>query len=329
MVPIRFETGRSLWGWLTKLARNSKGRRLVAVPYVSTGGARLIPLRSNDVLVTSLTEGNSRAGLVDPREIASLQCRGVHVYSRPDLHAKVYLLGKHALVTSANLSRYSKAFLEEAGVIVSDRMVVARIREWFSSLSTQEVTPALLELCRSAYRPPRFPQSRVKRGRKSRPILRIPPPQRVWLVSFDWYKKLPKGEMAVEKKGVAAARQQMGRKQGYTILTWRSEGKSRFTDLIESGQRLIPIELHDRRPSWVWPHELVHQVRSIRTKSGIVYHLYVESPSHARRVRWRRFVRQARAAGLRISGQSLWTREIRDPMVAQAILRLVVPRAKA
>ncbi len=326
---MRFVTGRALWRWITHFGRRSNGRRLVAVPYVGSGGAGLVHLTRGDVLVTSLTEANARAGLIDPREIRQLQRKGVRIYTRPDLHAKVYLLGRLALVASANLSKHSKDFLEEAGLIVGHGPTAAVIRQWFGTLMAQPVTPSILRRCLSVYRPAPFPQERHETNglKKSRPRRKgsTAPPQRVWLVTFDWLD-FPRGELAEERKGDAIARMRMGRKRGYEIVPWRFTNQDKFIGRLERDHRFIPVELGDNGPEWVHPHEIVHEVRRVKTRRGTAYHVHVEAFKHYRRIRWVRFRRQVNKIGLHVRGRQPGIQEIRDPVIAQQALQLVTPK---
>lgn len=168
MSTTEFLTQESLWPTLKRLAMDCKLRKMVAVPYIGKNGSMPLRLREGDVLICALTEANARKGLVCPDEIEKLQRKGVKVYIEDRLHAKVYLLGRTAVVCSANLSQSSVNSLDEAGLLITDRNVTPSIREWFEERMTAPVTPEWLNRCKEVYRAPKGegenPGSRKRRG---------------------------------------------------------------------------------------------------------------------------------------------------------------------
>jgi hypothetical protein len=128
---LQFLHSENLWRELKMLSRERNCRLSIAVPYISDGGGKLLRLKRDDVLVVDLTLENSRNGSVCPAELDRLQRKGVRVCSAPNLHTKVVLCGRKAIVSSANLSRHSSDHLDEAGLLTTDAVVVREVREWF------------------------------------------------------------------------------------------------------------------------------------------------------------------------------------------------------
>ena len=87
-------------------------RRLVAVAYVTTDGH--IGFRKNDVLICDASDRAIKGGETSARLLRSLHRKGVELRSQPDLHAKVAVLGRHALIGSCNLSAASAEDLTES-----------------------------------------------------------------------------------------------------------------------------------------------------------------------------------------------------------------------
>src|SRR5712691_4394614 len=98
-MPIRtaFLINQDLWRDAKRLVR--RGTRLrAAIAYFGQKGATLLPFRKGDQLVVDLSIPSVRAGRSDPREIEKLIRRGVHVFSRGNLHAKIIATDAETLV---------------------------------------------------------------------------------------------------------------------------------------------------------------------------------------------------------------------------------------
>lgn len=91
-----------------------KSRGFIAVPFIGKGASKLLPLKSGSVLVTRIDEASVRQGLVDPTEIVKFIQQGVEVHLCSNLHAKVYVFGRRAVVGSANISKSSLSLMEAA-----------------------------------------------------------------------------------------------------------------------------------------------------------------------------------------------------------------------
>jgi hypothetical protein len=81
---------------------------------------------------------------------------GVKVFSRSSLHAKVIIIDKTMIVSSANISNNSKTVLDEAGIITMEPIAIRRASDFFEKLCTEPVRDHYLKECIKAYRPPNF-----------------------------------------------------------------------------------------------------------------------------------------------------------------------------
>lgn len=122
----------------------TRRRALVAVPYLGRNASTQLPLAHGSKLVTCLSEAAVAAGALDPRELLKYLQAGVDVYHQPNLHAKVYVLGKTAFVGSANLSMRS-AGLVEACVRTTDTRIVEQARAFILGLCANPVTPTVVK----------------------------------------------------------------------------------------------------------------------------------------------------------------------------------------
>src|SRR5437773_1478451 len=127
----------TLWEHIVQLAKKAK-RRYVAVAYLGTGAADMLPLGRRDLLVTDASLAAVRAGQTNPQTILDLLARGVVVHSCPALHAKVFVFDKSAIVGSANLSHHSQNGLLEAAILTREPSAVAEARAFVQSLAGEQ-----------------------------------------------------------------------------------------------------------------------------------------------------------------------------------------------
>ena len=322
-VPV-FLDSETLWPSLRRLARRCRARRLVAVPYLGKGGAKLLPLGKGDILVCALTERNARSGIVSPAEIKLLQGRGVKTYLRADLHAKVYLLGGAAVVCSANLSQSSVKQLDEAGIVVRDPRTLSGIRAWFGHRTNEPITPDWLAKCAKVYRPPHG-GSPTKRGRRK--SIEREPSRRVWLIGVE-AMEFPEFEGRDLEQGRDVARKQLASRRRYDVEEIRFTGKSRFLRDAQRGDVIVQVWEEDKERR-VYPHGRLLTIKRTKTKQGgPVSYIYLEMPRQYRKIAWSKFRKVCRSFGLKL-GKGVTTRQIRNPLIADDVLALVNPEKLA
>jgi phosphatidylserine/phosphatidylglycerophosphate/cardiolipin synthase-like enzyme len=142
----------NLWQKITSLAQKAK-RRYAAVAYLGAGAFELLPLGSGDLLVVDLSLSSVRSGQTNPYEIEKYIRNEVEVHSRPNLHAKVFVFDKRAVISSANVSHNSQNNLVETAIITNDKEVVRAARGFVFSLRGEYVTPAYVKTCKREYQP--------------------------------------------------------------------------------------------------------------------------------------------------------------------------------
>ncbi len=86
-----------LWERLTTAVMGARGKADVAVAYFGSDGGTLLPLRAGSRLVVDASESAVRSGQTHPEALLKLYRRGVAIYSKPGLHAKVFLVGWQGL----------------------------------------------------------------------------------------------------------------------------------------------------------------------------------------------------------------------------------------
>jgi hypothetical protein len=91
-------------------------------------------MRSGDVLVTDASARAIRSGQTDAKLLAELHKNGVVIHSHEGLHSKVMLLGKYAVVGSANMSGSG---LTEAAVLSDEPTIRSGVASFVAQLSTK------------------------------------------------------------------------------------------------------------------------------------------------------------------------------------------------
>jgi hypothetical protein len=162
----------SIWDICTALAGSASSTR-AAIAYVGRDGAAMMPLRPGDTIVVDGSRRALRAGSSNPSAIETWVRRGVHVYSKEGLHAKVILF-EHAglstaIVGSANVSGHSAKHLVEAAVQSQDPSLIADVGQFIDLLVAEAGQPldgAWVQAARKVYRPP----SALPRRKSARPF---------------------------------------------------------------------------------------------------------------------------------------------------------------
>jgi hypothetical protein len=272
-----------LWPTLKRLCRKTKRRSIVAVPYVGQGAARRLPLRKGDVLICALSLTNARSGSVCPAELKKFQKKGVRLFVRPNLHAKVYLFGEGAVVSSANISFSSEERLDESGMLVRDRSTVKKIKEWLRERMIDPLRKNWLDRCAKAYRPPR-PSVGGEQGDR----------RRVWLVGTE-PADFPESEKSAWKAGFEQAKRRLIERDGSYVESIRWTRQDGFRREVATEDRVIEIVDEDGK-TVVYPHGAVLNVR--RPKAAL--YVYIELPNRRQTIPWNEFRTASKLEGLRL-----------------------------
>lgn len=85
-------------------------------------------------IITRFNQDDFRAGVSDTRALRELLGLGAQIRGIQNLHAKVYLIGDRAIVTSANLTEQALARNHEFGFCSDDPTIVEKCHQYFESL---------------------------------------------------------------------------------------------------------------------------------------------------------------------------------------------------
>jgi phosphatidylserine/phosphatidylglycerophosphate/cardiolipin synthase-like enzyme len=174
-----------------------------------------LPLARGSRLVVDAGERAVAAGQTNPKELLTLVHRGVDVYGIPNLHAKVFVLGRAAYVGSANVSKHSAETAIEAMVRASDPRLVGDARDFVRRHCLYQLTPAVLKRLAKMHHPPLGPrQTRSKRRVKKTPI--APTLPRLLLAHLD-RQTLTQSEEALHKAGLLPAQKARKHPRSYVM----------------------------------------------------------------------------------------------------------------
>jgi hypothetical protein len=307
--------------WQAIRARVKAARRVdAAIAYFGQGGAKLLPLGEGDRVVVDMSAGVVKAGSTNPHEIEKLMKRGVQVFSRRDLHAKIVVADGAVIAGSANVSGRSVKDLEEAAILTTERSAVRRAQEFIDRICTEPIGEEYLEECKRIYRPPRLSRGRGPgNGKRARAKH-----AKLWLVNLSDYG-LPESEIERVERGISNAEGLISDPDRYTTTYCHWPMKPKMASELELGDWVIQATTYNDESIVVFPPgrflSVDHYVRDPDTgKERWVFHL--EVPKRGERMPWKHFHRMTR----KLLGPKALSRPrtcaIRDIAVADSLLSL-------
>ena len=268
---------RDIWPQLTKAARGSRQRCAVAVAYFGNGASRLLPLAKGSRLVVDASERSVASGQTCPTDLIKLVERGVAIYSVPNLHAKVFVLGRTAYIGSANVSSRSASQLVEAVIRTAERSTVRAAREFVQQHCLHQLTPTVLKRLAKLYRPPVVPGGKRGKPRQAMTSKR-PSLPRLLLAQLhleDWSER----DQALHDAGMLVAKKRQEHPRSFELESFRYTGKCPYSrvDLV------IQITDEGSAGVLVTPPGNVRFVRTRRDGNRLVSFVYLERPARRRR----------------------------------------------
>ena len=189
-----------------------------------------------DVLVTDASPRSIKSGQTDAKLLAKLHKAGVAIHSREGLHSKVMLIGKYAVVGSANMSGSG---LTEAAVLSDEPTIRSGVASFIAQLSTKKSRldgEDIAALCKIEVVRTGWPK-----GMPKKPI-RIPRlGNATWIVGVYDLKRDPAED---EQKRIDRATSDINERLGaaaeeYDWIRWGKKG--RFAKECRVGDTLIHV----------------------------------------------------------------------------------------
>lgn len=325
MSEINFLINDDIWDTIPKIIKASKHTDVV-VAYLGTDGSKLLPLKKGDRLVVDMSIATVKAGATNPHEVEKLIKRGVQVFTRRNLHAKIVVSDKEILTGSANISKNSRDTLEEAAILTDDRIAFQRAKKFIDLICTEPVLPEYLKECIKSYRPPRVSGKRV--GTKG--ISRRAKHAKLRIVSLIDYANFPENEIESYEKSKKKAEKLLKDKKQSILENFRWSGKPKMADELEQGDWFIQCIKHSDKSISVYPPvQLIllddYIINKTNGKRRYVFHL--ESPKSGQAMDWKTFRNKLNTI-LSTNKKNPPTIAIRDTTQADELLRLWTPKGR-
>jgi len=322
---ISFLINEDIWETIPKIIKTSKHTDVV-VAYLGTDGSQLLPLKKGDRLVVDMSISTVKAGATNPSEIKKLIKRGVQVFTRRSLHAKIVVTDKEVLTGSANISKNSRDILEEAAILTNDKIALQRAKNFINQICTEPVLPEYLKECIKSYRPPRVSGKRVGTKGISRRVKHA----KLRIVSLIDYANFPENEIDSYEKSERKAEKLLKDRKHSILESFHWSGKPKMADELEQGDWFIQCIKHDDKSISVYPPAqlilLDHYVRNKENgKERFVFHL--EAPKGGQKMDWKIFRRKLNAV-LSTEKKKPPTMAISDTTQADELLRLWTPKGR-
>jgi hypothetical protein len=266
-----------LWPALTRAAKASGAGCWVATAYFGQGAARLLPLPKNSRLVVDASEGAVKSGQTCPADLLAMLKRGVRVFTRTHLHAKVFVFGRVAFIGSANVSRHSAFQLVEAAVRTTEPRAVRAARKFVQEHCLHELTPKVLQGLARIYRPPRLPGRPREKALSRRPSAdrALPPLFLAQLHLEDWSER----DQILHEAGLTVAHRRRVHPRSFELESFRCSGRCPY----RRGDVVIQVTDEGAGRVLVTPPGNVLHVRTRMGRTGQVSFVYLERRAGRRR----------------------------------------------
>lgn len=268
---------QDIWPNLTKAVGSSKQRCAAAVAYLGAGASRLLPLPQGSRLVVDASERAVASGQTCPADLIALVKRGLTVFSFPNLHAKVFVVGRAAYIGSTNASNRSANHLVEAAIRTTEPDAVSAAREFVNAHCLHELTPQRLKQLAKLYRPPLIPGNNLAKkppkGKSSKPLL--PRLLLAQLVPADW----PEEVKSIHDSGFAVAKQLRKHPRRFVLDSFQWDGKCPYLP----GDVVIQISDEGKDSVLATPPGNVLYVRPGQVGTKLVSIVFLEHSNRRRR----------------------------------------------
>jgi len=325
MSKINFLINDDIWGAIPKIIKASKHTD-VAVAYLGTDGSTLLPLKKGDRLVVDMSIATVKSGITNPHEIEKLIKRGVQVFTRSNLHAKIIATDKEVLIGSANVSKNSHDVLEEAAILTDDKVSLQRAKKYINQICIEPVLPKYLKECIKYYTLPKI--SGKQAGTKG--ISRRAKHAKLRIISLIDYANFPEDEVEFYEKSERKAEKIINDKRQSVLESFRWSGKPKMADELEIGDWFIQCVEHSDKSISVYPPAqliLLDHYATNKTTGKERYIFHLEASKNGQKMDWKIFCKKLNKI-LSTNKKKPPTMAIRNIQQADELLRLWTPTGR-
>lgn len=254
--------------WQHLSSRWDQSPRHVAVAYYSCDDG--LAFAADDVLVVDASDKAIASGQTDASALRRAVKAGARVYSMPALHAKIYALGEHVLIGSANSSRSSRDTLIECLAESRNPHAVAQSIAFVTALSEHAAVVDEAFLARIE----KIKVTRAPNGRGRRPDVSVRRP-RCWLVGVHEVP-YPGDEAAVEARKNELAQEAHSANEELGWFWWPGD-TSVFHRDVQAGDLIVQIWSPragpcDEQDIQVYRHARLCEIETQRGVRARAYH---------------------------------------------------------
>jgi hypothetical protein len=300
----------NIWKQVAPIAKAAK-RRLAAVAYVSSNSN--IKFTKDDVLICDASDRAIKYGETSAVLLYTLFKRGVELRSRPELHAKVIVFGKHTLIGSCNMSSASEKTLTELALLTDRKQVISQSTAFIHSLreTSDEIDKDFLQ---------RILKIKVRSAHRTggkRQVQTTSFGNRVWLASVRELpdNSFPKEQPFVEKAEKKAESLVADKDNSISWIRWT--GKSKFRSTACPGDLVIQIwkSLSGKRTKVLAPCPIV-----LKQDINHWTRFYISEPENCQTFAWDQFKKRATIHGLsRLSKDSVRELNPRECLIIEGL----------
>jgi len=263
-----------VWQTITRAAKNTRYKSLIAVAYFGQGGARLLPLSKGSLLLVDASDKAVKCGQTCPEELLKLYRKGVHIYSLENLHSKVFVIGNNLFIGSTNVSSHSESVLEEAIFRTSDKKSVEDAKKYIKSFCKIELGDEHLNKLQKIYNPPKIRNHKISRLKKKKVTINS-----LSLLTYNLIRKGYTDEEFIqsEKERKIATKKRLNKSRHILDeFMWENSIVAKQNDII------LQI-VDDGKSTYVSPPGRLIHIRKWSNGNKIKYFCFVEIPDKRRK----------------------------------------------
>jgi len=284
------------------------GPKVAAVAYVSKGS----PLKfgDGDILICDASASAIKSGETDAGILMAFKKNGARIYSCDNLHAKIMVCGKYAVIGSSNLSESSEESLLEASLITDRRRVRAQILGLIHNLMdvSEELDDDMIKKLIG------LPVLRQPWQVKQKRRVVNDSGTSYWVASVVSMKKVREEEIPYVEEGEKIAKERAESEE--SEIGWiRFSGNSVFRQKAKPGDVVLEIFRDGRRTYVTEPRPILY-----RQDHGKWVRFYLEEKEDQSEMTWGEFEKKLRKVGMaKITKNSTRKLTTRDSAIVEII----------
>jgi hypothetical protein len=259
--------------------------KFAAIAYVSKNSP--IKFGDGDVLICNASKAAIKNGNTDARTLLAFKKNGAQIFSCENLHAKVVVCGKYAIVGSSNLSKSSEEDLLEATLITDRRQIRAQVLSLIYNLirvSTEQDEDSIGKLTE-------LPVVKHFRQAISKKVVATDFGTSYWVISTV-PTEVRNAEIPFVEKGEQKAIE-LAESEDSDVGWIRWVGKSAFRRDAKPGDIIVEISKDGRTTSVIEPRPILY-----RQDHDNWTRFYVELREDLQEMSWREFERKLKKIGI-------------------------------